>query len=298
MLDMQDTLFGIAARLTDDELLRRVRLLATREREATVELVAHLAELDTRKLHLAQGYGSLFSYCTEVLRLAEHAAYNRIEAARASRKLLPVDEARRMSGSEEDVLSEEVAMQEDARRGRREMVARPRQARSSFGRVELVEHEKRLLGVSPPHLVAGKQAGEGRDVERMNGGRELGHPGADTGLPAGVQVQLDPGQELADEDEPALVVGPHTQDARDSQRQAELGEPSEQAGLALGAFAHTLVGAARGYPSCVDPFQAVRDPAAAPAICLRLAGSFVVTSAFPRTWSGAAPWSPRDPRRG
>ena len=83
---MQDTLFGIAARLTDDELLGRVRLLATREREATVELVAHLAELDTRKLHLAQGYGSLFSYCTEVLRLAEHAAYNRIEAARASRK--------------------------------------------------------------------------------------------------------------------------------------------------------------------------------------------------------------------
>jgi len=86
VLDMQDTLFGIAARLTDDELLSRVRILATREREATVELVAHLAELDTRRLHLAQGYGSLFSYCTEVLRLAEHAAYNRIEAARASRR--------------------------------------------------------------------------------------------------------------------------------------------------------------------------------------------------------------------
>jgi hypothetical protein len=86
MLDMQDTLLGIAARLTDDELLGRVRVLATREREATVELVAHLAELDARKLHLAQGYGSLFSYCTEALRLAEHAAYNRIEAARASRK--------------------------------------------------------------------------------------------------------------------------------------------------------------------------------------------------------------------
>jgi len=83
---MQDTLLGIAARLTDDALLRRVHVLATRAREATVELVAHLAELDTRKLHLAQGYGSLFSYCTEALRLAEHAAYNRIEAARASRQ--------------------------------------------------------------------------------------------------------------------------------------------------------------------------------------------------------------------
>jgi len=83
---MQSTLLAAAARLTDDELLRRVRVLAGHEREATVELVAHLAELDTRKLHLAQGFGSLFSYCTEALRLAEHAAYNRIEAARASRK--------------------------------------------------------------------------------------------------------------------------------------------------------------------------------------------------------------------
>ena len=66
--------------------MQRVRLLAGRERDATVELVAHLAELDTRKLHLAQGYSWLFGYCTEALHLAEHAAYNRIEAARVSRR--------------------------------------------------------------------------------------------------------------------------------------------------------------------------------------------------------------------
>ena len=78
---MEHTFFDVATRLSDDELLRRVRLLAASEREATVELVAHLGELDTRKLYLAQGYSSLFGYCTETLRLAEHAAYNRIEAA-------------------------------------------------------------------------------------------------------------------------------------------------------------------------------------------------------------------------
>ena len=83
---MRSTLLGIAAGLSDEDLLQRVRLLAGRERDATVELVAHLAELDTRKLHLAQGYSSLFGYCTEALHLAEHAAYNRIEAARASRR--------------------------------------------------------------------------------------------------------------------------------------------------------------------------------------------------------------------
>ena len=83
---MHDTLLAVAAGLSDDDLLQRVHLLAGRERNATVELVAHLAELDARKLHVAQGYGSLFGYCTDVLHLAEHAAYNRIEAARASRR--------------------------------------------------------------------------------------------------------------------------------------------------------------------------------------------------------------------
>ena len=83
---MHSTLLGIAAELSNEDLLQRVRFLAGRERDATVELVAHLAELDTRKLHLAQGYSSLFGYCTEALHLAEHAAYNRIEAARVSRR--------------------------------------------------------------------------------------------------------------------------------------------------------------------------------------------------------------------
>ena len=84
---MQDRLLAVAARLSDADLLRRVVVLATREREATVELVAHLAELDARRLYVGEGFGSLFSYCTGALRLAEHAAYNRIEAARASRRV-------------------------------------------------------------------------------------------------------------------------------------------------------------------------------------------------------------------
>src|SRR6266849_5231293 len=82
--DDMHTLLAMAARLSDADLLRRAVVLAGREREATVELVGHLAELDARRLHLAEGYGSLFAYCMGVLRLAEHAAYNRIEAARLS----------------------------------------------------------------------------------------------------------------------------------------------------------------------------------------------------------------------
>ena len=82
---MHSKLVSMAAGLSDAELLRRVVVLAGREREAMVELVGHLAELDARKLH-AEGYGSLFTYCTGALRLGEHAAYNRIDAARLSRR--------------------------------------------------------------------------------------------------------------------------------------------------------------------------------------------------------------------
>ncbi|MGQ0549814.1 MAG: hypothetical protein ACT4PY_09145 [Armatimonadota bacterium] len=83
---MDPTILSSVARLSNDELLARVRQLAAREREVTESLVAHLAELDERRLYLAEGCSSLFTYCTQVLHLSEHAAYGRIEAARAVRR--------------------------------------------------------------------------------------------------------------------------------------------------------------------------------------------------------------------
>src|SRR5258707_2091740 len=83
---MNTNILALASSLSDHDLLARVAVLAGKEREATVELVAHLAELDTRPaLFAAQGCGSLFTYCTEVLRLSEDATCNRIHAARACR---------------------------------------------------------------------------------------------------------------------------------------------------------------------------------------------------------------------
>src|SRR6266850_4518356 len=84
---MQNNILVTASALSDQDLLARLETLAGKEREASVELVAHLAALDGRPaLHLAQGYGSLFSYCTQALRLSEDAACNRIDAARACRR--------------------------------------------------------------------------------------------------------------------------------------------------------------------------------------------------------------------
>jgi 5-methylcytosine-specific restriction endonuclease McrA len=71
--------------LSDRDLLATVQRLALGERQATTRLIASLAELDTRRLYLGEGYASLFTYCTQALHLSEHAAYGRIEAARAAR---------------------------------------------------------------------------------------------------------------------------------------------------------------------------------------------------------------------
>jgi len=84
---MQTNIFVTASALSDQDLLARLEGLAGKEREASAELVAHLAALDSRPaLYAAQGYGSLFSYCTQALKLSEDAACNRIEAARACRR--------------------------------------------------------------------------------------------------------------------------------------------------------------------------------------------------------------------
>ena len=80
-MDMQSL-----AELTDADLLMRVKGLVQNERRATVVLIAHLAEIDNRKLYLGEACGSLFTYSTRVLHLSEHAAYNRIEAARTARR--------------------------------------------------------------------------------------------------------------------------------------------------------------------------------------------------------------------
>lgn len=72
--------------LTDDQLLVEARRLVARECEATADLLRCLIELDVRRLYLREGCASLFTYCTEVLHLAEGAAYNRIEVARLSRR--------------------------------------------------------------------------------------------------------------------------------------------------------------------------------------------------------------------
>jgi hypothetical protein len=59
--------------------------LVGRERMASAEVIAHLAEIDRRQLYLGEGCSSLFSYCRERLGYSEDEALKRMRVARLAR---------------------------------------------------------------------------------------------------------------------------------------------------------------------------------------------------------------------
>ncbi|HYQ89923.1 MAG TPA: hypothetical protein VEU09_09895, partial [Candidatus Binatia bacterium] len=59
---------------------------AAHDRATTAIFLAHIAEVDARRLFAPAGYSSMFAYCVEELHLSEDATAKRIQAARAARR--------------------------------------------------------------------------------------------------------------------------------------------------------------------------------------------------------------------
>jgi hypothetical protein len=72
--------------LSDETLLRDLASLVARDRATTAALLAHVAEVDARRLYLPAAHPSMYSYCVQELRLSEDSACKRIRAARAARQ--------------------------------------------------------------------------------------------------------------------------------------------------------------------------------------------------------------------
>ena len=72
--------------MTDQRLVKRLHRLVDRGNALTAELLAHMAEVDRRRLYLLAACPSMFAYCTEVLKMSEGQTYKRIRAARLARK--------------------------------------------------------------------------------------------------------------------------------------------------------------------------------------------------------------------
>ena len=76
----------VLTHLSDAVLLRDLDALVAHERTATAAVLAHIAEVDARRLYLPAGYPSLHAYSVGKLNFSEDAAYKRQQAARAARE--------------------------------------------------------------------------------------------------------------------------------------------------------------------------------------------------------------------
>jgi hypothetical protein len=76
--------------LEDKALLASLHALVGSHRRVTSDIVAHLGEVDERRLHVNLGFSSLFDYCLKELRFSEDEAYRRIDVARLARRFPPV----------------------------------------------------------------------------------------------------------------------------------------------------------------------------------------------------------------
>src|SRR5262245_22250366 len=72
--------------LSDRDLLSSLGVSLQANRRSTVVVIAHLCEVEERRLHWLAGYPSLFAYCVSRLGMSEDEAYRRIEAARLCRR--------------------------------------------------------------------------------------------------------------------------------------------------------------------------------------------------------------------
>jgi hypothetical protein len=72
--------------VSDDELLHRLSSLLGDSRRTEADLVAHIGEVDERRLYAREAFPSIFAYCMEALHLSEAEAVLRIGAARTARE--------------------------------------------------------------------------------------------------------------------------------------------------------------------------------------------------------------------
>jgi hypothetical protein len=71
---------------TNSQLLDSLGRVLRTQRQSLAEVVAHLGEVEERRLHLEAAYGSLFDYCVRKLAMSEDEACRRIDLARLTRQ--------------------------------------------------------------------------------------------------------------------------------------------------------------------------------------------------------------------
>jgi 5-methylcytosine-specific restriction endonuclease McrA len=137
----------------DRELLKHLREAVRTERKITLQVIELLEKLESRKLYLTLGFGSLLEFCVKELRYSESAAYRRISAMRAVRDL-PELEGKIKSGS----LSLAVISHAQSHIRQTEKTAKmdlpeKKELFKSLEGLSIRETEKKLIGKNPEPLL-------------------------------------------------------------------------------------------------------------------------------------------------
>jgi hypothetical protein len=73
---------ALVSALSDRELLARLPEVRGLERRAIADVIAHLAEVERRRLYLAEACSSMYTFCIERLGYSENEAHTRLQVAR------------------------------------------------------------------------------------------------------------------------------------------------------------------------------------------------------------------------
>ncbi len=79
--------------LDDAALIERVRALHGRSCTVLADLLAHLAELDRRRLYADAGFDSMHAFCVRKLGMSDQAAFKRVRVARTARRFPAIFDA-------------------------------------------------------------------------------------------------------------------------------------------------------------------------------------------------------------
>mgnify|MGYP001560140630 FL=1 len=86
-LDADRSIHSSISKLTDRELLTKVKTLSQKERELTLSILHHLREVERRKLYSALKYPSLYEYCRHELGYSSGSAHRRIDSMKLLKEI-------------------------------------------------------------------------------------------------------------------------------------------------------------------------------------------------------------------
>jgi 5-methylcytosine-specific restriction endonuclease McrA len=183
---METGVFWDLGRVSDAQLRSGLSSLLASGYRTEARIIAHIAEVDERKLHAKDGSPSLFDYCVRQLRLSESEAFYRLTAARIARRfpiVFSLIERRQIHLTAvcllRDYLTQENHLELLAEASNKTKLQVQELLARRFPRPDVASYVRKLPGPTrtatlAPALTAGETAGEAGTISARAAGEHSG----------------------------------------------------------------------------------------------------------------------------